>query len=381
MDLIVEGWRFVPHSYSIVNSFQMLELLKRPGIRLFHRDRFFRKRWKQVSGMFPPEQEAALREVPAPGEDQAGDVTLRMYGPFDFGGSRSRRTGVFAATEWGRISAAMLQHMKRDPEGRPAVAPGVVVVTPSRWSQEGLVRSGLDPEAIRVVPHGVDPEIFRPAADGRREALRRRLQVDGRFVFLNVGLMSNRKGIGVLLKAFSRVIQRHPECRLVLKGREAMYGSRGSVAECVRAVLTPAEEREVMSRCVYLGRTLSFAQVAALYRAADAYVAPYVAEGFNMPALEAGACGLPVICTRGGPTDDFTTADFALPIDSRRQTMVIEGEERDFLAPDLDHLTSLMIEVVENPSLIARARSAGPPSVHGRFTWKHVVDRLLAAIA
>ncbi|MBI2311661.1 MAG: glycosyltransferase family 4 protein [Betaproteobacteria bacterium] len=381
MDLIVEGWRFVPHSYSIVNSFQMLELLKRPGIRLFHRDRFFRKRWKQVSGMFAPEQEALLRAVPAPGADQAGDVTLRMYGPFDFGESRSRRTGVFAATEWGRISGAMLQHMKRDAEGRPVIAPGVVVVTPSRWSLEGLVHSGIDRDAIRVVPHGVDPEIFRPASDDRREALRRRLRLDGRFTFLNVGLMSNRKGIGILLKAFSRVIQRHPDCRLVLKGREAMYGSRESVAECARAVLTPAETGPVMSRCVYIGRTMSFARVAALYRAADAYVAPYVAEGFNMPVLEAGACGLPVICTRGGPTDDFTAADFALHIESRRQSMVIEGEERDFLAPDLDHLTSLMLEVVENPSLIARARCEGPPFVHGRFTWKHVVDRLLAAVA
>ena len=42
---------------------------------------------------------------------------------------------------------------------------------------------------------------------------------------------------------------------------------------------------------------------------ADAYVTPYRAEGFNLPALEAQTCGTPVIATHGGATDDFLHAE------------------------------------------------------------------------
>ena len=55
-----------------------------------------------------------------------------------------------------------------------------------------------------------------------------------------------------------------------------------------------AEMDKITSKLIYVGDTLSFVQLAKLYQAADAYVSPYLAEGFNLPVLEAAACGLPV---------------------------------------------------------------------------------------
>jgi glycosyltransferase involved in cell wall biosynthesis len=119
--------------------------------------------------------------------------------------------------------------------------------------------------------------------------------------------------------------------------------------------------------------------MAALYQAADAYVSPYQAEGFNMPVLEAMACGLPVICTKGGPTDEFTHPDFARRIDSTLVAMKEEDKLR--LAPDVDHLIALMADVVGNGAFLEQARTAGPAFVATRFTWTHVVDRLLQVLA
>ena len=46
-------------------------------------------------------------------------------------------------------------------------------------------------------------------------------------------------------------------------------------------------------------------------QAADVYVSPYHAEGFNLPVLEAVACGIPVVVSAGGSTEDFTHPAFA----------------------------------------------------------------------
>jgi glycosyltransferase involved in cell wall biosynthesis len=57
--------------------------------------------------------------------------------------------------------------------------------------------------------------------------------------------------------------------------------------------------------------SLSSKELADLMAAADVYLSAYKAEGFNLPVLESMAVGTPVIVTKGGPTDDFTTEAFA----------------------------------------------------------------------
>ena len=97
-----------------------------------------------------------------------------------------------------------------------------------------------------------------------------------------------------------------------------------------------------------------------------------------MPVLEAAACGLPVICTRGGPTDDFTNPDFALAIDSQLQTNhTQDGETLQFVVPEQEHLVELMQTIIEKTLFREQAREAGPQWVVQNFTWKQVVDQLL----
>jgi glycosyltransferase involved in cell wall biosynthesis len=120
--------------------------------------------------------------------------------------------------------------------------------------------------------------------------------------------------------------------------------------------------------------------MASLYHSADCYVSPYLAEGFNLPALEAAACGLPIICTAGGPTDDFTTDAFAWRIRSRQTPLVEAGTQMTALLPEAQHLEQLMHEVVVDDAFRKQALMAGPAHVAAHFTWKHVVDKLLTVL-
>src|SRR5690348_16278410 len=99
-NLIVEGWRFLPHSYAIVNQWQLLALQRRIDLSLQVADLpFYKRRWQAQSGLFTAEEEADLRPIdPAPPGTQA-DITLRIALPLDFSPSPSRRTAVFGTSE------------------------------------------------------------------------------------------------------------------------------------------------------------------------------------------------------------------------------------------------------------------------------------------
>ena len=234
---------------------------------------------------------------------------------------------------------------------------------------------------MTVLPLGFDPLVFEPVTQEHRARIRAEMGISpGDFVFYHAGSMSLNKGLRFLLPAFARLAQIHPHAQLLLKGLDSLYSSRQSF-EAQFGGLAPEVAHAVASRLRYVGDRLSYAGMARLYQASDCYISPYVGEGFNMPALEAAACGLPVICTAGGPTDDFVTEDFALQIASTLEPVAVSNTPHAMgLLPDLEHLVHLMLCVIDDAEFRESARTAGPKYVGERFTWAKVVDRLLPII-
>lgn len=376
--LLVEGWRGVPFSYALINQFQCFQFLREPNLTLWHRDApFLSSKWQRIPGLFPAEVEAAIASIPAPPEGETPDAVLRISYPYDIRSSGDTRTVVFGTAEFQSVS-------DRDISGKRSLARAceecdALILTPSNWSREGFIRSGAPADRVRVVPHGVDPAVFHPIDQSQREAQRRHLGWSG-FVFLSLGALSPHKGIGPLLKAVAIVAQRHPEVRLVMKGLRAVYSSQEHVQAAVNE-LSEAERAILQPRLIFLDGTLSFEVMARLYQSADAYVSPYFGEGFNLPVLEAMASGLPIVCTRGGATDDFVTDETALRIDAARISFRLEsGSEGKALDPNFDHLVLQMMTAVESPALAERTRTIGPALVERRYTWAHVAKQLLGIL-
>ena len=380
MHIIIEGWRFLPHSYAIANQFQLLEMLNRAYLKIYHQDiPYISKSWQPVTGLFPQNAETALRNIPNPSAQQPADATLRMYAPLNLKSSTSNRTAIFGCTEWGVVTKSIIKGMGVNSFAEAHSQSDTIIITPSHWSKQGFIRSGAEESRVAVVPLGVNPNIYHPLPRNERNTLRQKLGIDNCFVFLNVGLMCNTsQGVGRLLKAFATIVERYPDTKLILKGRDAIFPSKDSIAKAGKVALTDGEMERIQSRIIYFGQTLSFLELAQLYQVADAYVSPYLAEGFNLPVLEAVACGLPVICTSGGPTDDFIHPSFALPIDSQLQiNQTQDGEILRFVVPEQEHLIELMQTVIEKSFFLDQARQKGPQWVLRHFTWKQVVDLLL----
>jgi glycosyltransferase involved in cell wall biosynthesis len=375
--LIVEGWRFLPHSYAIVNQWQLLALLRRNIVLKVVDAPFYRSSWQAQEGLFEPTAEQALRSIEIAAPAESADVTLRVFCPFTFSPSRSRLTAVFATLEQQSIRKFQLSDLREYEQLRRNPPPAnVKAVTPSQWSAEGFYRAGFDRAQVLVVPHGVDTGTFHPMPDVRNDIRSRIPVLDGEFVFLSVGAMTGNKGIDLLLRAFAEVGRKFPYARLILKGMDHLYDSRDLLRKSIRT-LSAGDQQLVLDRMTYIGASLSHQAMAMFYQVADAYVSPYRAEGFNLPVLEAAACGIPIICTHGGPTDDFVTDEFARRIESRTSVITIDGRPASQLDPSLEHLIVLMTSAIEDSLWRKHAAAAGPLHVHANYTWDNAVDTLI----
>jgi len=146
---------------------------------------------------------------------------------------------------------------------------------------------------IVVAPHGVDHRRFapEPAAPGGDMAALGALGLDAtRPYVLYVGTIEPRKDVASLVRAFAQVADTVPDVVLVIAGRQ------GWGASSFEAALAETERHR--ARVVRLGYVPDHALPALLRRAAVvAY--PSLAEGYGLPALEALACGAPLVTTAG----------------------------------------------------------------------------------
>jgi glycosyltransferase involved in cell wall biosynthesis len=193
--------------------------------------------------------------------------------------------------------------------------------------------------------------------------------------------MTWNKGVDVLIRAFAVLRQRHPHVRLVLKDQKKLYGigADGVLMTLMRESPGLITE-DVRNSIVLVTSTLSLSEMSMLYGAADAYVSPYRAEGFNLPVIEAIACGTPAIVTAGGATDDFCPADVALPVASERVDNRLRSvREAGFhLEPQLDSLIAQMELAVQGQGISAQQFADGRERLVRRYSWQTCTDELVA---
>jgi len=210
------------------------------------------------------------------------------------------------------------------------------IVTVSESSKSDIAaQMGVELSRMSVVPVGVDHTVFRPRPD--------RPRVPGRIMVTSSSDVP-MKGLVPLLEALAK-LRTERDVELIVIGRPT---EGGRVSRSI--------DRLGLSHAVHCVSGISDDDLAALYAEAQVAVVPSLYEGFSLPAIEAMACGVPLVATTGG----------ALP-----EVVGDDGDTALLVAPDdPDALAAGIRRILEDDDLAARLGEGGRRRVLGRFTWE-----------
>ena len=216
---------------------------------------------------------------------------------------------------------------------------------------EQLVRLyGADPTRIEEVPLGVDHAFFSP---GSQAGARAALKLDDRPMLLFVGRLQSLKGADLAIEALAA--SRHRHATLLLCGGPS--GVHGDVY---------VDELRALARRLGVADRLRWVTpkphhlLSTYYRAADVVLVPSRSESFGLVALEASACGVPVIAADVG--------GLATIIDHGRTGFLVDGRDPASWAMRID-------SILDDPAL-ASAIGAEAAARSRRYAWSTTAARL-----
>ena len=218
------------------------------------------------------------------------------------------------------------------------------ILTVSESSRRDIVaQMGVPPEHLHVVPVGVDHRHFRPLPDVVRRPGR---------IMTTASADVPLKGLVPLLEAVAKVRTERP-CDLVVIGKPR---EQSKVGETIA--------RLGLSDAVQFVSGVSDDRIVELYAEAEVAVVPSLYEGFSLPAVEAMACGVPLVATTGG----------ALP------EVVGTHDETGLLVPpgDPGALAEAIGRLLDDPGLRRRLATAGRARVLEKFTWRACAEGTVA---
>ena len=216
------------------------------------------------------------------------------------------------------------------------------VVTVSSASATDIATDfGVKPEAISVMHLGVDTDMFRPLPAITREPYR---------LMTTASADAPLKGLSHLLRALAVLRPDYPDIRLTLVGRPKPDGETQRLINALG-----------LADCIDCCKGISHEEMVEKYARAMVAVVPSMYEGFGLPAVEAMACGVPLVSTNGGALAEVV-ADAAL---------VVSPGDGDALAQQIKRL-------FDDASLRDEYASRGLQRVEQHFCWERCAERMEA---
>jgi len=216
------------------------------------------------------------------------------------------------------------------------------VIATCRDEAGELTRAGVSAAQISVVPCGVDTSVFTPDGPAAPRTGRPRLLALGRLV--------ERKGVATVLAALARL----PDAELVVAGGPPRRDL--DISDEYRLLRDAAEWHGVTDRVTFTG-SVARAEVPALIRSADVVACTPWYEPFGIVALEAMACGVPVVASAVGGLADS-----------------VVDQQTGWLVPPRDPavLASALGQLLADPAKRAALGAAGADRARRRYSWRGV---------
>lgn len=255
----------------------------------------------------------------------------------------------------GAAATDMAARVRIEQEGRIARAVDRVIVSTEHEREQLQRLYGLPAALLPIIPCGVDPHIFTPGTAEERDADREAIAPGRTPTLLFVGRLDPIKGIELLLESVARM--RTPARLIVVGGDpagdpevERLRGQAAALGIGARVAFPGAVPQRELPR---------------YYRAADALVVTSRYESFGLAAVEALACGTPVVAARVGGLPSI--------VRDGENGLLVRWRSPEAFAERLD-------ELLGDDALRARLADQARSSVE-HFAWQRIGDEVRAMYA
>jgi glycosyltransferase involved in cell wall biosynthesis len=272
-----------------------------------------------------------------------------------------------ALARWPTVLYCPIDGPNPEPETIARLAPLAQLFTET--ARAAVQATACPQPHIEVIPHGVDPAIFKPLGD--RRALRREfLGIDEGFVVLNANRNNHRKRPDLTIAGFAQFAQtRHDSFLCLHMDSSEDYDLR---AQARAAGIEP--------RVIFSDRELTLENLNRLYNACDVGVNTSSGEGWGLVAFEHAATGAPQIVPRHSACAELwhDSGVFLDPVETSRAPMAL-CECRDVSA---DGLCDGFGRLYDDPTYRReRARSAYETATASHYRWDRIATRWLELFA
>ncbi|MCF7859484.1 MAG: glycosyltransferase family 4 protein [Candidatus Cloacimonetes bacterium] len=202
---------------------------------------------------------------------------------------------------------------------------------------------------LKLNPNGFDDSIFRPKSITKKELLSKfGINLDPGKLVSFVGKFTDFKGIDILIKAARKISDEIPGVVFALAGDGSLMPEMIELTEKLN-----------LNNIFFLGHQTQEV-VASLYSAADVSVVPSRIEPFGLVAIEALACGTPVVATNAGGLPDFVNSKVG---------QLVEMEDPELLA-------MAVIKELMNNTKITKGKFARKYAVQN-YSWKKTLQNVV----